>query len=325
MKIFLCLIFAGLALAKSPPKWEALYTVKGTLFIPYAEIEEPFYGWYDQNTGRSRIDYYGGMVKTYQLVHENQFGTSLKIAPISTNEYMNKQTCLQVNGTEDYHIGVQSMLPNVKNFTLLDTVDYNGFKCDRFRLEETIYGKKNVYTLWVRYKKSPKYPSSLMPIPVKYDMKGYNTLLGSHIDHYYLTYDYYSHDDIPNDIFEVELDQCQSFPGPGNTHYATMNPMKEFVYPPAEEHVEEEFERFKNKHSKEYDGDYEHENRKNIFRQNLRFINSRNRKGLSYSLGKITISSPFSLFSLFLSLCVLLILLRRNNFYFSGVNHLADR
>lgn len=288
----------SLAVGKSPPKWERLYTVKGTLYIPYAEIEEPFYGWYDEASGRSRIDYYGGMVKTYQLVHENDFGTSLKVAPISTNEFMNKETCLQVNGTAEYHITVQSILPNVKNFSLLDTVDYNGFKCDRFYYEEVIFGKKNTYTLWVRYKKSPKYPSSLMPIPVRYDMKGYNTLLGSHIDHYYLIYDYYSHEDIPNDVFEVELDQCQSFPGPGNSHYATMNPMKEFVYPHSEEHIEEEFDRFKNKHRKDYETSQEHENRKNIFRQNLRFIHSTNRRGLSYSLGKNSFFSiiPYCIF-----------------------------
>ena len=254
-------------------------------------------------------------MKTYQLVHENTFGTSLKIAPISTNDYMNKQTCLQVNGSSEYRIQVQSILPNVKNFTLVDTVDCSGLKCDRFRLEETLYGKRNVYTLWVRYKKSPKDPASLMPIPVKYDMKGYNTLLGSHVDHYYLTYDFYSHEDIPSDVFDVELDQCQSFPGPGNSHYATMNPMKEFVYPHAEEHVEEEFDRYKKKHSKDYNY-FEHENRKNIFRQNLRFIHSTNRKGLSYSLGKnfliILFKCLFLLRCIFYSLC-------------AGVNHLADR
>lgn len=300
MKLLLILCFVSFALAKQPPKWESVYTVKGTLYIPYAEIEEPFYGWYDEPLGRSRIDYYGGMVKTYQLVHENQFGTSLKVAPISTNEFMNKETCLQVNGSSEYKITVQSILPNVRNFSLLDTVDYMGFKCDRFRLEETLYGKKNVYTLWVRYKKSPKYPASLMPIPVKYDMKGYNTLLGSHIDHYYLIYDYYSHEDIPSDVFDIEIDQCQSFPGPGNAHYATMNPMKEFVFPHAEEHVQDEFNRFKNKHGKNYNN-FEHENRKNIFRQNLRFIHSTNRKGLSYSLGKkifsvLSIATYFILF-----------------------------
>lgn len=34
-------------------------------------------------------------------------------------------------------------------------------------------------------------------------MKGYNTLLGSHYDHYIVTYSYYGHEDIDNDVFEV--------------------------------------------------------------------------------------------------------------------------
>lgn len=42
------------------PTFSKTYTVKGTLYIPYAEIREPFYAWYDGNSGSSRIDYYGG-------------------------------------------------------------------------------------------------------------------------------------------------------------------------------------------------------------------------------------------------------------------------
>lgn len=100
------------------------------LYIPYAEIEEPFEAWYDENTGRSRIDYYGGMVKTYQLTSEGAFGTSLKIAPITTDDQMNKETCLQVNGTEEMKIDVQGVLPNVKNFTLVGKFKYfNYLKC----------------------------------------------------------------------------------------------------------------------------------------------------------------------------------------------------
>lgn len=269
--------------AKDPPKWESTYSVKGVLQIPYAEIEEPFYGWFDKASGRSRIDYYGGMVKTYQLTSQYQFGTSLKFAPVSTNDFKNRETCLQVNGTSDNRVEVQAILPDARNFSLIGTEDLNGLKCDKFRLKETIGMKKNVYTLWVTYKKSPKYPSSLMPIPVRYEMKGYNTLLGSHIDHYYLTYEYYDHQDIPNEVFDVEFENCISFPGPG--HYATFNPMKEFMYPHHSEHVHEEFEKFKKKHSVEYESHHEHENRINIFRQNLRFIHSANRAGKSYSLG----------------------------------------
>lgn len=222
------------------------------------------------------------MVKTYQLTNEGQFGSSLKVAPVSTNDFQNKETCLQVNGSAENRIQVQTILPDARNFSLVGTVDCGGMSCDKFKLEEVIGEKKNVYMLWVRYKKSPKYPSSRMPIPVRYEMKGYNTLLGSHFDHYYLEYDFYSHEDIPSDVFEVNVDEpCTNFPGPG--HYATMNPMQEFIHK-SSEHVDHEFERFKNKHSKSYD-DKEHEQRKNIFRQNLRFIHSTNRRNLGFSVG----------------------------------------
>lgn len=96
-----------------------MYTTKGVLHIPYAEINEPFYAWYDLTAGRSRIDYYGGMVKTYQLLHEGPYGASLKVAPVTTDESLNKRTCLQVNGTSDYTIQPQSILPDCKDFKLV--------------------------------------------------------------------------------------------------------------------------------------------------------------------------------------------------------------
>ncbi|KAH8354079.1 hypothetical protein KR084_006631 [Drosophila pseudotakahashii] len=288
MQVFLALaLLAGLAFsadATNPPKWDPNYIVKGTLYIPYAEIAEPFYAWYDKNTKRSRIDYYGGMVKTYQLAGEGQFGTLLKLAPITTKTEDNKLTCLQVNGTADQVVEIQSILPDAKPFSLVGTESFLGFTCDKFRLESTIGQKKNVYTLWVRYKKSPHYPSSRMPIPVRYEMRGYNTLLGSHFDHYYLDYDSYDHDDIPNEVFEIDDSlQCVGFPGPGTGHYATFNPMQEFITG-TDEHVDKAFHHFKRKHGVAYSSDKEHEHRKNIFRQNLRYIHSKNRAKLTYTL-----------------------------------------
>lgn len=46
--------------ADQTPEWSPAYSVKGVLYIPYAEIREPFAGWYDASVGSSRIDYYGG-------------------------------------------------------------------------------------------------------------------------------------------------------------------------------------------------------------------------------------------------------------------------
>lgn len=77
---------------------------------------------------------------------------------------------------------------------------------------------------------------------------------------------------------------CSGFPGPGVNHYATFNPMKEFIHPRSIDHVDEEFSRFKGKHKKTYVAPAEHEQRKAIFHQNLRYIHSKNRANLGFSL-----------------------------------------
>ena len=43
----------------------------------------------------------------------------------------------------------------------------------------------NKYTMWVREVEG-------VTIPVHYEMRGYNSLLGSHYDHYFLTYENFS-------------------------------------------------------------------------------------------------------------------------------------
>ena len=37
------------------------YSVAGIISLPYAEIEEPFRAWYDEDQFASRIDYYDGI------------------------------------------------------------------------------------------------------------------------------------------------------------------------------------------------------------------------------------------------------------------------
>ena len=64
---------------QSPPEWPKAYSVKGFLILPYAEIMEPFHGYIDYESGNSRIDYYNGMDKTYQLSHNGKFGSLLKV------------------------------------------------------------------------------------------------------------------------------------------------------------------------------------------------------------------------------------------------------
>lgn len=61
----------------------------------------------------------------------------------------------------------------------------------------------NSYTIWIRYVNSANEPASQQPIPVRYVMRGWDTLIGAHYDHYHLDYNFYSSNKLPSDIFDV--------------------------------------------------------------------------------------------------------------------------
>lgn len=113
--------------------------------------------------------------------------------------------------------------------------------------------KMNKYTIWLKRKPSTLTPSVSIAFPLRYVMKGYNSLLGSHYDHYFIEYNvciseevrfqfqfYFltinSGDDLlqnfsaespENSVFDVTSKyQCHGWPGPGVDHVYTMNPMK---------------------------------------------------------------------------------------------------
>ncbi|KPJ08621.1 Cysteine proteinase 2 [Papilio machaon] len=256
----LLFLFVGTALGyvdkQSPPQWSNVYTVKGLLVIPYAELHEPFYAWLDHKPG---------------------------VAPVTTEKELNKETCLQVNGTEDQNVSIQSVLPDMTDFKFVGTETMQDADTSKWRMVQTIGDKVNKYTMWVKYKKSLR--GDPLPIPVRYEMKGFNSLLGSHYDHYYLDYRDYNVEDIDPNVFDVDRNmKCTSFPGPGSRHFATFNPMKEFVHPVHNAHVDNEFDRFKTKHNKKYASEIEHVKRLNIFRQNLRYIHSNNRARRGFTL-----------------------------------------
>lgn len=102
---------------------------------------------------------------------------------------------------------------------------------------------------------------------------------------------------------------CTSFPGPGDRHIYTFNPMAEFIHPTTTSHVDFEFDKFKNKHNKVYN-DIEHEHRKELFRQNARFIYAVNRQ----TKGKMSFILKYSNFKIIVILG-----------YTLAINHLADK
>lgn len=82
-----------------------------------AEVEETFQAWYDAKTNNSRIDYYGGTVKTFQLGYsKGDYGKLVKIFPITTEKVLNELECLQYHGSWDNYVEPQSILPDCTDF-----------------------------------------------------------------------------------------------------------------------------------------------------------------------------------------------------------------
>ena len=90
---------------------------------------------------------------------------------------------------------------------------------------------------------------------------------------------------------EYKSKSCHGFPGPGRDKALsvyTFNPMKEFVES-FSDHVDDAFDRFNREHGKAYRDDDENDlrertARKDIYRQNMRYIHSVNRRHLSFTL-----------------------------------------
>ena len=95
---------------KSPPPWSPTYTVSGYLTIPFAEINEKFDAYYDEESGNSRIDYYDGMDKTYQLSKNGDFGKMLKIVPMTDETVFNQINCFESLGSQSEPVEVINYL-----------------------------------------------------------------------------------------------------------------------------------------------------------------------------------------------------------------------
>ncbi len=81
--------------------------------------------------------------------------------------------------------------------------------------------------------------------------------------------------------------ECTNFPDSDNEHTSPrvlFNPMSEYINHHDEDYLQRSFDEFKKKHGYEYKDQLEHQHRLKIFRHNNRYVNTRNRAGLSYKM-----------------------------------------
>ncbi|XP_055561357.1 digestive cysteine proteinase 1-like [Falco cherrug] len=261
------------------PTFGDIYHVTGVISLPYAEIREPFEAWYNLTGGKSRIEYYGGQVVTYQFGSIEPFGASFKVTPETTETEVNVRKCFRINGTNRDLIAPQSVFPSLDNFKRVREERFRGQHCAVWQNVSYWGHKKNVYTLRVG-------SSAHGPVPLHYEVHGFNSLLGSHYDKYEIDYSSFSHRFPPSVFHLPEGVQCKQWPTASPEHRIMANPMQEFVgRAPEMDHVHHHlFHHYKERFGKSYNSEEEHEHRKRTFIHNMRFVHSRNRAALSYTL-----------------------------------------
>eukprot|EP01147_Barroeca_monosierra_P010356 gene10356-2491_t len=285
----MAMVFAVVVLAKSAHGrdhhlenlQDSSYVAEAIISLPYAAISEPIKVYFDAIGRRSRTEYYHGMDVYVYREDLGKHGYQFQINPVTDNEHKNIMTCFGNNGTREDPITIQSLLPDLSKYTVGE--------------------KRNNYSFYL---------SNATGLPIGFEMRGYDDLLGSHYD----AYDIYFYDfvlKVPANISLYEPPTgmtCGDFPG-ADTHFTSVfqtnnnNDIKQKNLGPgatryhkrgglhmhedqsaSENEIQELFEEFKVKHGRLYDNDKEHAFRLYNFRHNKRYIDTMNRRRLGYTL-----------------------------------------
>ncbi|XP_032230875.2 counting factor associated protein D isoform X4 [Nematostella vectensis] len=154
---------------------------------------------------------------------------------------------------------------------------YHGASTAKWEYRYLAFGLMNAHTIWVTTADPPR--------PVRYEMKGYDNLLASYYDNYVL--EYISFEEWKPDLDRFELpkgSECYNLSHSFDRHFVS-NPMQEFMsYGKVDFAIERMYRKYQGQHNKQYDSEHEVSKRKHIFRHNMRYIRSINRKNLKYKL-----------------------------------------
>ena len=213
-------------------------------------------------------------------VYREDMNYQFQINPVSDNQHRNVMTCFGINGTKSDPVSIQSLIPDLSNYKKsAQPTTYRGLLCDEYTYEYNVEAKNNKYAFYV---------SRATGLPVGFEMRGYDDLLGSHYDEY----DIFFYDFILTVPSNMSLYtppkgmSCGDFPGPGaaRQHHHRGGLHMHDDYHAAEGEVAEHFEAFKSQFSRAYESEEEHERRLFNFRHNKRYVDAMNRRNLTYTL-----------------------------------------
>ncbi|TMW64239.1 hypothetical protein Poli38472_012861 [Pythium oligandrum] len=251
------------------PNFPTQYEASITVNMPYINLIEPLYVHVNADRGLQKLSYYGDS----DIYIFNTSGSSYQIIPV-----IKELKCFRSDPEP-----IQHVFPNMSLFEPQHGVTLvHGRSCLSWRYvtpgnDPTPAGWKGEYTLYV---------DQTTEKPVRFHYIGRNPMLGgSHIDEYYLDYEYIREGPVDDHVFSTlpSMMNCSDATylyGPKRTPGLDLHMMM----PEGENKKQEVFDEFKDKHDKNYDGEGQELDRMTNYHHNLRYINAMNRKGLSYHL-----------------------------------------
>ncbi|XP_065665108.1 uncharacterized protein LOC100201231 isoform X3 [Hydra vulgaris] len=260
------------------PVFEENYHASGVLILPHSNIAEPFEIWYAPSKKKSRIDYYYGTDKTFQRGDLGDHGIAYKYVPMYTDGRGSFDGCWLLTGTTNQPIIPQIITPNMTWFTYNSTTVYTGTLTTKWTYEYFAFGMRNHQTVWVTKSKPHR--------PIRYEMVGYDMMLGSYYDHYVISYITFEKWDGKEDIFNLPNDlSCYNWSRSLESSLLS-NPMQEFaIFTPEKAiDIQERYSVYKSEQNKANASILEERKRTHIFKHNARFVDSHNRKNTQFKL-----------------------------------------
>ncbi|KAJ2952867.1 hypothetical protein O0L34_g7233 [Tuta absoluta] len=169
-------------------KWSKTYTLKAVLTVPTANLKIPYQVWYNENTQKSRVDFYGGLDKLYR--QWNSLSKTYDYFKVHPDFRTNKDVCnkLPSKTAETQTYALNSYLPE-KSFSYVRPEKLNNVETHKFIYQFSKSIKDNtianvIYTVWVKLKKD----GTAEPVRFVYQMKRDDVLLDE-FSHDYIYFD----------------------------------------------------------------------------------------------------------------------------------------
>ncbi|RHY40292.1 hypothetical protein DYB30_003075, partial [Aphanomyces astaci] len=251
-----------------PSQYEASITFR----MPYMNLVEPVFVHTDEVLGAQKLSFYGG-TQEYIL---NVTGPSYQIIPVIDS----------IKCFTDGPSSLQHIFPQLTAFEPMHgkTV-VNSIECFTWKYDVASTPDNSSYIGTYKL-----YVNAVTNALVQFHFVGHNVVLGgSHTDEYIIDYNYIREGPVAPQTFHYRVDTLNctgSSDETINVPTSLSSPWHDLHMRMPEGHDArmEAFDQFALQHGKSFDSSSETMHRASVFHANMQYINSMNRKGLSYSL-----------------------------------------